>query len=91
MASSFPYLVGFLLFERYLPFSFVKTDAYFDLPFTHRLLYYVVAAYSLRLKFYFVWTAAEASCIAARVSYPFNLQTIDVYQVLPLPLPPHRS
>ena len=76
-----PILTLYVLFEKFLPFSYVKTLEYLDQPFVYRVGYYLISAYSLRLKFYFVWTVAESSCTAARVGYPYEVRTIDIYEV----------
>mmetsp|Transcript_21752 Transcript_21752/g.33801 ORF Transcript_21752/g.33801 Transcript_21752/m.33801 type:complete len:457 (-) Transcript_21752:189-1559(-) len=76
-----PILALYLLFEKFLPFSYVKTVDYLAQPFYYRFWYYIISAYSLRLKFYFVWTVAESGCTAARVGYPYEVRTVDIYEL----------
>tara|TARA_R110002050_G_scaffold258552_3_gene397916 strand:+ start:997 stop:1533 length:537 start_codon:yes stop_codon:yes gene_type:complete len=67
--------------ETFFPISFIKTDSFLELPLVQRFGFFVISTYVARMRFYFAWSFAEASCLVSGVGKPFDVQTIDIFKV----------
>jgi lysophospholipid acyltransferase len=73
-------IVVVLLGLRLFPISFLYNDAFAKYSFLNKLLYAYIAMLVIRCKYYFAWTIAKASCLAAGLSQEVSTN-IKIYEV----------
>ena len=69
-----------LLGMRLFPLRFLYSDEFWSYPFLYKLVYAYVCMLSIRCKYYFAWTLAKASCLAAGLSIEASTN-IKIYEV----------